>query len=365
MTIQIEPILIGKLEKGKFITDIQANDLIEGVFLVKSKHLYSSKNGSPYIAMTIMDKTGEMDGRIWENAQAADNTFKERDFVFIKGDAVSWQGVTQIKISDIKRLNDEEVDPALFMPVCPANTKDLLQELQKYIKKINCLSFKRILTEIFKNKELKDDFLKAPAAKRMHHAYLGGLLEHSVSVARLADAISGLYPQLDRDLLVTAAILHDIGKSKEFLFERPPIEYSDKGRLIGHLVLGAAIIDDIASSLKLDKDAAELVALKHLVLSHHGQREFGAPVLPMMEEAVALHLIDDLDAKLNYLNSLKSGLGGNGYGWTGYQRPLERYFYLKGPDDMENIGSKEDMGQKEEDKSAPQQMSLLPDDNQE
>ncbi|MGQ9499560.1 MAG: 3'-5' exoribonuclease YhaM family protein [Dissulfurimicrobium sp.] len=354
------------MEKGKFITEIRTNDLVEGVFLVKSKHLYSSKNGSPYIALTIMDKTGEIEGRIWENAQAVNNTFKERDFVFIKGDAVSWQGVTQIKISDIKILNDDEVDPALFMPVCPVNTEELWHELQKYIKKINCLPFKRLLTEIFKNNEIRDGFLKAPAAKRMHHAYVGGLLEHSVSVARLANTISGLYPQLDRDLLITAAILHDIGKSKEFSFERPPIEYSDKGRLIGHLVLGVAIIDDVASSLGLDKDANELVALKHLVLSHHGQREFGAPVLPMMEEAVALHLIDDLDAKLNYLNGLKSGIGGNGYGWTEYQRPLERYFYLKGQDDMGHIDSKEeDMGQREENKSSPKQMSLLPAENQE
>jgi 3'-5' exoribonuclease len=353
------------MEKGKFITEIRTNDLVEGVFLVKSKHLYSSKNGSPYIALTIMDKTGEIDGRIWENAQAADNTFKERDFVFIKGDAVSWQGVTQIKISDIKTLNNDEVDPALFMPVCPVSTEELWQELQKYIKKINCLPYKRLLTEIFKNNEIRDGFLKAPAAKRMHHAYLGGLLEHSVSVARLADAVSRLYPQLDRDLLLTASILHDIGKSREFSFERPPIEYSDKGRLIGHLVLGAAIIDDVASSLGLDKDTGELVALKHLMLSHHGQREFGAPVLPMMEEAVALHLIDDLDAKLNYLNGLKSGISGNGYGWTGYQRPLERYFYLKGPDDMENIGLKEDIVQREENTSSPQQMSILPAENQE
>lgn len=360
MTIQNKSIVI---EKGKFIADIKANDPVEGVFLVKSKHLSSSKNGSPYIALTIMDKTGEIEGRIWENAQTLDNTFQQRDFIFIKGDAVSWQGIIQIKISDIKRLNDDEVNLTLFMPTCPVDTEELWQELQKYIKKIKYLPFKRLLIEIFKNKEISDGFLKAPAAKNLHHAYIGGLLEHSVSVARLADTISGLYPQLDGDLLITAAILHDIGKSKEFSFDRPPIEYSDKGRLIGHLVLGVAIIDEIASDLGLDKDADELVALKHLILSHHGQREFGAPVLPMMEEAVALHLIDDLDAKLNYLNYLKNNIEGNGYGWTNYQKPFERYFYLKGRDNMENVDSKAE--QKEEDnKSSPQQMNLLSAENQ-
>ncbi|MGC8736411.1 MAG: 3'-5' exoribonuclease YhaM family protein [Dissulfurimicrobium sp.] len=327
------------MEKGKFIADIMENDRVEGVFLVKSKHLYSSKNGVPYIALTITDRTGEIEGRIWENAQAVDNTFGQRDFVFVKGDAVSWQGATQIKISDIKRLDDCDVDAGLFMPLCPIGTKELWEELQLYIKKIKNQNFKRLLQETFNDKKIKDEFLKAPAAKRMHHAYLGGLLEHSVSVARLADAISRLYPQLDSDLLIAAAILHDIGKIKELSFKRPPIDYSNEGRLVGHLVLGAGMIDEIATGAGLNKEASDLVLLKHLILSHHGQKEFGTPILPMTEEAVALHLIDDLDAKLNYLKSLKNEIDGDDYGWTEYQRLLERYFYLKGSRALEAAGS--------------------------
>jgi len=153
-------------------------------------------------------------------------------------------------------------------------------------------------------------------------------------VTRLANSVCKLYPYLDRDLLVSAALIHDIGKIEEFTFSRPPIDYSDRGRLLGHIVLGISIIDSFVARLGIKDSSQQIVALKHLVLSHHGQKEFGAPVLPMMEEAIALNYIDDLDAKLNYLGKLKKDISGPTYCWTEYQKLFERYFYLPSPDEV-------------------------------
>ena len=353
------------MKKGSMVADIKQGQPVDGIFVVMSKRLNEGKNG-PYLALKLMDRTGEIEGRIWENAQDADNTFEQKDFVYIKGDALSWQGLTQVKISEITRLTDgdladKDMDMTLFMPATTKNRQGLWLNLLKFIKNIKTPLYKSLLSGLFHDKQTINAFADAPAAKNLHHAYLGGLLEHCVSVARLADVVSNLYPHLNRDLLITAAILHDIGKIDEFTFASPPIDYSSKGRLLGHSMLGLATINKVTAELGLDEDAQELMTLQHLILSHHGQREFGAPILPMMEEAIVLHMIDDLDAKLNYLGSLKSGINGAGYGWTEYQRPYGRYFYLRGEGNAEGTAAKDAAVQKnEEGKDASVQMSLWP-----
>jgi len=188
-----------------------------------------------------------------------------------------------------------------------------------------------LLGFIFRDRRIAAAFRAAPAAKRMHHAYIGGLLEHSVSVARNAVQVSRLYPQIDRDLLVTGAILHDIGKIDELRYDAPPIDYTDRGRLLGHIAIGLTIVEGFCPLLEDTSGAGERIsALKHLILSHHGQREFGSPVLPMTEEALVLHLIDDLDAKLNFLAGLKKTLPAGRRSWTDFQRMLDRYLFLPG-----------------------------------
>ena len=320
------------LKKGIFVSDIEPGLRTEGMFCVSSKKLLETRNGAPYLAITLIDMSGEVEGRIWNDVKQFDSLFDQGDYIRIKGDAQKFRDETQLKITYLESVSAKDVDPKLFLPVTQADTDNLWADFRKYINGIKSIVFTSLLNEMFGDRKISEAFRLAPAAKRMHHAYIGGLLEHSVSVTRLADSVCALYPHLDRDLLVSAALIHDIGKIDEFTFTRAPIDYSDRGRLLGHVVLGSSIIDGFIKRLDMDASSRQLVALKHLVLSHHGQREFGAPVLPMMEEAMVLHMIDNLDAKLNYLGKLKKGIPGPNYGWTAYQNLFERHFYLKGPD---------------------------------
>ncbi len=338
------------MEKGTYISAIQPGATVEGLFCVSSKRMLETRNGEPYLAVTLTDRTGEIEGRVWEGAKRLDAVFSKGDYVRIRGEAQKFREATQLKITHLESIGDDGVDPGLFLPVAQADTDELWSEFRKYIRGIKSDVFVSLLNEIFRDRKISKAFKLAPAGKRMHHAYIGGLLEHSVSVARLADSVCRLYPHLDRDLLVSAALIHDIGKIEEFTFSRPPIDYSDKGRLLGHIVLGISIIDNFVARLGIKDSSQQIVTLKHLVLSHHGQREFGAPVVPMMEEAIALNYIDDLDAKLNYLGGLKKDIPGAAYGWTEYQRLLERHFYLQGQDKALKE-STEDM--EAEDPSAP------------
>ena len=307
--------------------------------------MLETKNGDPYLAITLVDRTGEIEGRVWNRARKIDSVFAQRDYVRIKGEAQKFRDAIQLKITHLEPVEDEKVDAGLFLPVTQADTEELWSEFNGYIKGIRSTVLSSLLNAIFRDQEISKAFRLAPAGKRMHHAYIGGLLEHSVSVTRLADSVCRLYPQLDRDLLVSGALIHDIGKIDEFSYSRPPIDYTDTGRLLGHVVLGTSIIDSFIAKLDIEASSPQIIALKHLVLSHHGQREFGAPVLPMIEEALVLNMIDDLDAKLNYLGRLKKDIHETGYSWTDYQRLFERYFYLHGLEDVkENRAQKEAAG---------------------
>jgi len=317
------------MAKGTYVTDIRPGTQVQGIFCVDSKRLLETKSGAPYLALTLVDRSGRIEARMWDQAPEVDGIVSRGDYVHIRGEAQRFREAVQLRLIEVRPV-EEDVDPALFLPATDADIDALWGELQKFMKGIGTPALATLLHSIFRDLQIGRAFRQAPAAKRMHHACIGGLLEHTVSVARLAEAVCGLYPHLDRDLLLAAALLHDIGKIEEFSFRTPPIEYSDKGRLLGHLVLGVSIIERFAGELNVTDSAGKITALKHLVLSHHGQREFGAPVLPMMEEALVLHLLDDMDAKLNYLNSLKRDIPGPGHGWTEYQRLLERYFYLPG-----------------------------------
>ncbi len=300
--------------------------------------MLETRNGDPYLAITLTDRTGEIEGRVWNRARELDSVFAQKDYVRIKGEAQKFRDSIQLKITHLEPVGDEEVDSGLFLPVTQADTEKLWSEFNGYIKGIRSRVLSSLLNAIFRDQRISKAFKLAPAGKKMHHAYIGGLLEHSVSVTRMADSVCRLYPGLDRDLLVSGALIHDIGKIDEFSYSRPPIDYTDTGRLLGHVVLGASIIDSFIARLDIEASSSQIITLKHLVLSHHGQKEFGAPVLPMIEEAVVLNMIDDLDAKLNYLERLKRDIHGTGYGWTDYQRLFERYFYLQGLEDVKKDG---------------------------
>ncbi|NIA08806.1 MAG: HD domain-containing protein [Nitrospiraceae bacterium] len=322
------------MKKGVFISEIVPGVGVEGLFCVSSKQMLETRNGDPYLAITLVDRTGEIEARVWNGARKLDPVFAQSDYVWIKAEAHKFRDAIQLKIAHLKAVRDKDLDPGLFLPVVQADTEELWSEFSGYIKEIRSPVLKPLLEEIFRDQEISKAFRLAPAGKRMHHAYIGGLLEHTVSVTRLANSVCSLYLRLDRDLLVSGAMVHDIGKIDEFSYSRPPIDYTDIGRLVGHVVLGTSIIDKFIAKLDINASSPQIIALKHMVLSHHGQREFGAPVLPMIEEAVVLNMIDDLDAKLNYLGRLKKDIHGTGYGWTEYQRLFERFFYLHGLEEM-------------------------------
>jgi 3'-5' exoribonuclease len=203
------------------------------------------------------------------------------------------------------------------------------QEVRSLADSIQDPHYKELLHAFLGDRDFTNAFSRAPAAKSMHHAYLGGLLEHTLAVAQLAEMLTNFYQALDRDLLLTGALLHDIGKTLELSFDSFPFDYTDRGRLMGHLVLGAEMIQKKTSTLSGFPDDLT-TRLLHLVLSHHGRYEFGSPILPMVSEAFALNFLDDLDAKMNYLGRLEEQTAEPGYQWTEFQRTLDRFLYING-----------------------------------
>ncbi len=320
--------------KGIFIDAIKADSQVDGIFCVASKRLLETRSGSPYLALTLIDRSGGIEARMWNNAARADSLFEQGDFVRVRADAQRYRDAVQLKVTAVERVAGDSVDAADFMPVAPVDLNLCERRFNRFLKSIRRDPLGPFLKALFrKGGHLRQRFLIAPAAKRMHQAYIGGLLEHTVAVTALARETAGLYPQLDRELLVAGALVHDVGKIEEFRYEAPPIDYTRRGRLLGHSALGIEMLDRCASDTGIDASHPDLMALKHMILSHHGHREFGASVLPMTAEAMVLHLIDDIDAKLSFLGELSTSIEGDGPAWTPYQRLFERYFYLNGRHD--------------------------------
>ncbi len=314
-------------KKGICIKEIGENDNVEGLFLVKAMSRAETRTGSPYLSLTLMDASGEMGGRVWDKADQLMPACPAGGIVLLSGQAQSFKNVLQLKINNLTAIPTEDVEISEFLPSTPGDIVAMGCELRKIAKSVDNPFLRDLLFAFFQNRSFFEQFKKAPAAKGMHHAYIGGLLEHTLAVARLADSTSQLYPTIDRDLLLAGAMLHDIGKVEEFSFTTHPFDYSDSGRLMGHLVLGVEMIQKRMETI-LHFPAELALRLKHLVLSHHGQKEFGSPTVPMMLEAFVLNFIDDLDSKINYVNRLSDQAQQEGYQWTDYQRVMERFLYV-------------------------------------
>ncbi len=316
-------------DKGVFIKDITDGQAVRGVFLVRQMGRGETKGGKPYLMLTLMDRTGDLAARVWDNAELLAPHCPAGGFVYVEAQAQAYKGIVQLKVNDLKAVAPPEVDPAQFMPVSAANLAALEQELHAIIGGLEHPQLRALLQHLFTAPDFSQQFVKAPAAKHMHHACLGGLLEHTVAVARLAAKVCDSYPELDRPLLIAGALVHDIGKTREFSFDVPPFDYSDQGRLMGHLVLGVEMVQGAVATLAdFPQELAD--RLKHLILSHHGRHEFGSPALPMTTEAFVLNLIDDLDAKINYLNRLADQAKEPGYQWSEYQKTMERFLFVRG-----------------------------------
>jgi 3'-5' exoribonuclease len=318
-----------KAGKKLFANQIQAGQAVEDLFMVKDMSRAETRSGKPYLIMTLMDRSGEVPGRLWENADALIGVCVPGSLLRIAGQAQAYRGSLQIKIDTVLAVDREEADETLFLQTTSKNIAEMVGAINSLAASVKEPFCRKLLHKFFHGGSFLADFQKAPAAKSMHHAYLGGLLEHTLAVSQLAEILAGFYRSLDRDLLVTGALLHDIGKTKELAYDTFPFDYTDKGRLVGHLVLGAEMIQEMVSTIKNFPE--ELATrLQHLVLSHHGRYEFGSPCLPMLSEAFVLNFLDDMDAKLNFLGRLEEQAPEPGYQWTDFQRTLERFLYVKG-----------------------------------
>ena len=266
-----------------------------------------------------------MTGRVWDDAENLARTFAPGDVVRVWGQVTSFKGQLQIKIDGLERLDPREADPGRFLPSAPRPGEEYLAELRLIAAALGS-PIRDLCLAILDDPELARLLSRAPAAKHMHHAYVGGLAEHTLSVANLALRAAEHYPFLNRDLLVCGALLHDLGKTRELAFSPMP-DYTDAGRLLGHLVMG---VEMIRAHLPADFPPGLAEEVIHLVLSHHGTAEFGAVKPPQTLEAVALNLIDDLDAKMAAVRTLLDQEAPQPGDWTGYHRLFERYFFRGG-----------------------------------
>jgi 3'-5' exoribonuclease len=313
--------VVGKM----FVSEIRDRSQVDSVFLVKEKITAMAKNGKPYLTLRLMDKSGEVDAKIWDNVDAIAATFDKDDFIAIRSKATVYLGKMQLVVSELRRVPDEEVTLANFLPEAERAIAEMERELSDLVATLGDRHLKQLLTAFFDDPSFMAGYRTAPAAKGMHHVYLGGLLEHSLAVARLVDRIVPLYADLNRDLLIAGALLHDVGKVREMAYLRS-FDYTDEGKLIGHITIGVEMIHE--KVVAMDGFPPQLaMLLKHLVLSHHGQYEFGSPKRPKTVEATILNYLDDLDSKINGIRTHIRKETESGSAWTSYHRLYDRYFY--------------------------------------
>ena len=311
--------------KRIFIDGLKENDKFESTFLVKGKALALSKNGKHYLNLKLGDKTGEIEARVWDNAEYFSSIFEKDDFIRGTARVSKYQNNLQLVFFDIEKCDENEIFIDDFLPKTDKNIERMFKELVEISKEIKNGYLRGLLNLFFEDEEFTRRFKIAPAAKGLHHVYIGGLLEHSLSVGKLILDVAKHYKGINTDLLLTGGILHDIGKIHELSYDRS-FDYTDKGRLLGHITIGVEMIEDkIIEVPDFPEDLGML--LKHLILSHHGHYEFGSPKRPKTIEAIILYYLDDLDSKVNGFQQFIEKEKGNKSKWTSYHRLFERYIY--------------------------------------
>jgi 3'-5' exoribonuclease len=304
----------------KFIKDLRPGDRIQDIYFCKSKTPATTKNGKPYDNVILQDKTGCVDAKVWDPNSAGIDDFDSKDFIEVVGEATSFNGMLQINVKRARICREGEYDPALYMPVSSKDNDEMYKELLSLIASVKNQYLHRILEMLFvEDKDFIAAFRKSSAAKSVHHGFIGGLLEHTLSVAKLCDYYCKSYSALNHDLLITAAICHDIGKTRE-LSAFPENDYTDCGNFMGHIVIGSQMIHDLVGKIEgfpvlLDQE------LEHCILAHHGQLEYGSPKKPVLMEAVALNMADDTDAKMETFKEIRENA--TDPGWLGYNRLFE------------------------------------------
>ena len=305
----------------RYIDTFREGMHIADVYLCKNKQIALTKNGKEYGNLVMQDKTGTIDAKIWDLGSPGVGKFETMDYVHVEADVTLFQNSFQLNVRRIRRAQEGEYVEADYLPVSKKDIKKMYEELLGYIRSVKNPYLQKLLCGYFvENAAFAKAFQFHSAAKTVHHGFVGGLLEHTLSVTRLCDYYAGYYPMINRDLLLTAAIFHDIGKTRE-LSRFPENDYTDDGQLLGHIIIGTEMVGESIRSIPgfPEKLATEL---KHCILAHHGELEYGSPKKPALLEALALNFADNTDAKMKtMIEALRSG--GDNKGWLGYYRLLE------------------------------------------
>ena len=305
----------------RYIDTFREGMHIADVYLCKNKQIALTKNGKEYGNLVMQDKTGTIDAKIWDLGSPGVGKFETMDYVHVEADVTLFQNSFQLNVRRIRRAQEGEYVEADYLPVSKKDIKKMYEELLGYIRSVKNPYLQKLLCGYFvENAAFAKAFQFHSAAKTVHHGFVGGLLEHTLSVTRLCDYYAGYYPMINRDLLLTAAIFHDIGKTRE-LSRFPENDYTDDGQLLGHIIIGTEMVGESIRSIPgfPEKLATEL---KHCILAHHGELEYGSPKKPALLEALALNFADNTDAKMEtMIEALRSG--GENKGWLGDNRLLE------------------------------------------
>ena len=304
----------------RYINGLHEGETIRNVYLCKGKRSAETRNGKPYDNLLLQDKTGILDGKVWDPNSQGIADYDEKDFIEVFGEVISYNGNLQLNIRQIRRAEEGEYNPADYMPTTDKSVSGMYDELTAYIRQISNPYLKKVLEYYFVNDEtFIKKFKGHSAAKTVHHGFSGGLLEHTLSVLHMCEYFAGAYSILNRDLLYTAAICHDIGKTKE-LSAFPDNDYTDDGQLLGHIVIGVEMMDDAIRSIP-DFPPRLASELKHCIVAHHGELEYGSPKKPALAEALALNFADCTDAKMQTLTEIFKEKQSND--WLGYNRLFE------------------------------------------
>ena len=310
--------------KSMFINDIKTGDMVDDIFVLSEKTMAQKRDGKNYLNITFSDKTGSIKGVVWDRVDEISAAATSGDFVQIQGMVSEYRGILQLVVKKMTPVPADSVNPSDFLPATRRDIDKMFMRLLKITASIKSEHLKKLFDKFWDDVDFVRKFKNAPAAKKMHHAYIGGLLEHTLSMALLVDRIAGHYSGVDRDLLIAGAILHDIGKIREFKYKYN-IDYSDEGRLLNHIVIGIMMVDEKLKELE-DFPEELAVLLRHMIVSHHGTREFGSPEPPKTVEAVLLNYIDEIDSKVKGIRDFIATEDPN-EAWTSYHRLLERHFY--------------------------------------
>ena len=305
----------------KFIETLREGERINEIYLCKSKQAALTKSGKPYDNVLLQDKTGTLDAKIWDPGSVGIDEFDALDYIAVTGDVTSFQGNLQLSIKRVRKVGEGEYEPENYLPVSDKDIDEMYQEMMGYIASVKNPYLSRLLHMFFDDADFAKAFKFHSAAKSVHHGFVGGLLEHTVSVTRNCNYFAQNYPFLNRDLLLTAAMFHDIGKLKE-LSTFPANDYTDAGQLLGHIMIGA---EWIGEKIREIDGFPEVLAneLKHCILAHHGELEYGSPKKQALVEALALSFADNLDAKMETVREVLAGVPENNLQWQGFNRLLD------------------------------------------